>query len=73
MTEDNSEGYCEKKDENSPDCAKCSEFTIEDIREDVAASCGEGDFSSFCFRVFHRDPETRGMWRRKVCKHFRTG
>jgi len=71
VEENKQEGYCEKKNEKSPDCSACDQFSIEDIREDLAASVSGGDFSSLCFRVFHRDSETRGQWRRKMCKHFR--
>jgi hypothetical protein len=73
MCENKQKGYCEKKSEDSPDCSICDQFTIKDIREDMAASGSSGDFSSLCFRVFHRDPKTRGMWRSKVCRHFRSG
>ena len=53
----------------SVDCAECGDFSKEDIREELDEP-GSG-FASLCFRIFHRDPQTRAMWRRKACIHFR--
>ena len=68
MEEDSGTGYCLQKKQNSPDCAECAQFSMEDIREELSASTIE--FSSICFRIFHRDPQTRAEWRRKVCRHY---
>ena len=69
MEENGPEGYCEKKQTASPDCAGCDDFSKEDIREELSDSAS--GFASLCFRIFHRDPETRAMWRHKACMHFR--
>ena len=68
MEENTNKGYCTRKKENSPDCAACSEFSMDDVRDELSSSTIE--FSSICFRIFNRDPQTRDEWRRKVCKHY---
>lgn len=69
MEENQPNGFCEKKKEPAPDCANCKEFSKDDVRDEFCASAI--GFSSLCFRIFNRDEQTRGSWRRKVCQHYR--
>lgn len=68
MGKDGPGGYCGRKETASPDCAGCGDFSKEDIREELLEQASV--FASLCFRIFHRDPQTRAMWRRKACRHF---
>ncbi len=70
MGEEGKTGYCLKKSEAAPDCAACTVFSMDDVREDISLADADAEISSFCFRLFHRDMEMRRLWRRKVCKHF---
>ncbi|MFH1421211.1 MAG: hypothetical protein ABIH42_00620, partial [Planctomycetota bacterium] len=64
--------YCLKQNVENPNCGICMVFTGDDIKESVIQDIkgSGGQFSSLCFRIFHKDLTKREMWRQKCCKHY---